>query len=130
MSDVQRHMRTEDWEAAVGAQVRELRRRSHQRQRDLARTANVSVAALQRLEAGKGSTLATLVAVLRALDRETWLRQLAPPVSVSPMEALRERRAEERTLKRMSARRTAKATAANSASTKRTKSTAGMEDGQ
>ena len=98
-------MRTEDWEAAVGGQVRDLRLRSRQRQRDLAHTANVSVAALQRLEAGKGSSLATFVAVLRALDRETWLWQLAPPVSVSPMEALRERRrAEARTLKRGSAR--------------------------
>ena len=105
MDDVQRYMRTEDWEVAVGGQVRDLRLRSRQRQRDLAHTANVSVAALQRLEAGKGSSLATFVAVLRALDRETWLWQLAPPVSVSPMEALRERRrAEARTLKRGSAR--------------------------
>lgn len=105
-------MRTGDWEAAVGDQVRELRLRSQQRQRDLARTANVSVAALQRLEAGKGSSLSTLVAVLRALDRETWLRQLAPPVPVSPMEALRERRrAEQRTRKRVSSRSAAKGTA-------------------
>ena len=65
----------------------------------------MSVAALQRLEGGKGSTLATLIAVLRALGRETWLQQLAPPVSVSPMEALRaRRRADERTRKRVSAR--------------------------
>ena len=113
MVDVQEHRRIGDWEAAVGAQIRDLRLRRHQRQRDLARDANVSVAALQRLEGGKGSTLATLIAVLRALDRETWLQQLAPPVSVSPMEALRERRrAEEHTRKRVSARRAASATTA------------------
>lgn len=113
MADGPQRRRVDEWEAAVGAQIRELRLRRDQRQRDLARYANVSVAALQRLEGGKGSTLATLVAVLRALDRETWLQQLAPPVSVSPMEALRERRrVEERTRKRVSARRAASATTA------------------
>ena len=105
MGDVPQHRRIDEWEAAVGAQIRELRLRRDQRQRDLARDANVSVAALQRLEGGKGSTLATLVAVLRALERESWLQQLAPPVAVSPMEALRQRRRdEERTRKRVSAR--------------------------
>ena len=105
MGDGSQHRRVDEWEAEVGAQIRELRLRRDQRQRDLARDANVSVAALQRLEGGKGSTLATLVAVLRALERESWLEQLAPPVSVSPMEALRRRRrAEERTRKRVSAR--------------------------
>lgn len=113
MADGPQRRRVDEWEAAVGAQIRELRLRRDQRQRDLARDANVSVAALQRLEGGKGSTLATLVAVLRALDRETWLQQLAPPVPVSPMEALRERRrVEERTRKRVSARRVASATTA------------------
>ncbi len=113
MADGPQRRRVDEWEAAVGAQIRELRLRRDQRQRDLARDANVSVAALQRLEGGKGSTLATLIAVLRALDRETWLQQLAPPVSVSPMEALRaRRRAEERTRKRVSARWAASATTA------------------
>lgn len=92
MKELLLHLRTEDGEAEVGRQVRELRLRGKQRQRDLARAANVSVGALQRLEAGKGSSLATLVAVLRALDRDSWLRQLAPPVTVSPMDALRQRR--------------------------------------
>lgn len=108
-------MRTDDWEAVIGRQVRELRLRSRRRQRDLAGDANVSVAALQRLEAGKGSSLTTLVAVLRALDREAWLRQLAPPLSVSPMEALRERRrVEARAVKRVSARGGASMTTARS----------------
>lgn len=92
MEEVRRYLRTEEWEAEVGAQVRDLRLRRRQTQRDLARAANVSVAALQRLEAGKGSSLATFVGLLRALGRDSWLRQIAPPVTVSPMDALRQRR--------------------------------------
>lgn len=113
MEEARRYLSTEDWEGAVGAQVRDLRLRADLRQRDLARNANVSVAALQRMEAGKGSSLSTLIAVLRALDRESWLRQLAPPLAVSPMEALRERRrGEERTRKRASVRSRTVGTAA------------------
>ena len=108
MSDGTSDRRTEEWEAVVGAQVRDLRQRAELRQRDLAHLANVSVSALQRLEAGQGSSLSTLVAVLRALDREPWLHELAPPAPVSPMAALRERRrAEARTRHRVSGRRTA-----------------------
>lgn len=108
MSDGSSERRIEEWEAVVGAQVRDLRLRAELRQRDLARLANVSVSALQRLEAGQGSSLSTLVAVLRALDRASWLQELAPPAPVSPMAALRERRrAESRTRRRVSARRAA-----------------------
>lgn len=110
MSTIPAARSTEEWEAAVGAQVRDLRQRAELRQWDLAHLANISVSALQRLEAGQGSSLSTLIAVLRALDREAWLHELAPPAPVSPMAALRERRrAEERTRRRVSARRPAEA---------------------
>lgn len=110
MDDASPARRTEEWEALIGAQVRDLRQRAQLRQRDLAHLANVSVSALQRLEAGQGSSLSTLVAVLRAVDREPWLQELAPPAPVSPMAALRERRrAEARTRHRVSGRRAAEA---------------------
>jgi hypothetical protein len=51
----------------------------------------VSVTALSSLERGKGSSLKTLVAVVRALGRDDWLQSLAPPVTVSPMQLLRAR---------------------------------------
>ena len=83
---------TDDWEAAVGRQVRELRLRQNIRQRDLARQANVSLSAVQNLEHGAGSSLRTLVGVARALDRTDWLESLAPPQTISPMRMLEERR--------------------------------------
>lgn len=96
MEQVRRHLRIEEWESEIGSQVRGLRLRSEQTQRDLARAANVSISALQRLEAGKGSSLATLIGVIRALGRESWLHQIAPPMTVSPMDELRRRRSAER----------------------------------
>lgn len=83
---------TDDWEAAIGRQVRELRLRQNIRQRDLARQANVSLSAVQNLEHGAGSSLRTLVGVARALGRADWLESFAPPQTVSPMQMLQERR--------------------------------------
>jgi transcriptional regulator with XRE-family HTH domain len=80
----------DEWEAAVGQQVRELRDRAGLTQSELARRADVSIGAVQGLEYGSGSRLATLISVLRALGRASWLEQLAPPVTVSPMQLLAE----------------------------------------
>ncbi len=55
----------------------------------LAELADVSVGALSNLERGKGSSLKTLVAVVRAMGRTDWLEALAPPVTVSPIQMLR-----------------------------------------
>lgn len=80
-----------EWEAEVGRQVRELRIALERTQEDLARDADVAVSTLRNLERGEGSSLRTVVQVVRALDREGWLGELSPPVSVRPMELLRER---------------------------------------
>lgn len=81
----------DEWVDLIGGQVLELRLRSRRTQADVARSANISVSALHALEHGAGSSLATLVAVLRVLDRVDWLSTLAPPVMVSPIAMLRER---------------------------------------
>ena len=47
------------------------------------------LSALKNLEAGKGTTLKTLLKVLKALDRVNWLDALTPTVSVSPLRMLR-----------------------------------------
>lgn len=83
---------TDEWEARVGEQVRDLRQRAGLTQTDLAKRANVSIGALQNLEYGAGSRLATLIQVTRALGRGSWLEEIAPPVSTSPMQLLNERR--------------------------------------
>lgn len=87
-----RRRTTDEWEASLGAQLRDLRRRAGLTQAELATRANVSVGAVQGLEYGTGTRLATLVQVVRVLGRESWLDELAPPVAVSPMRLLQERR--------------------------------------
>lgn len=95
-----------EWEAEVGRQVRELRLRSNRPQSDLARAANVSVSTLAALEHGSGSSLSTLVAVVRALGRDDWLEELAPPQPISPLAVLDEQRRRQRLdRKRASGRR-------------------------
>lgn len=79
----------EEWEAALGDQIRRVRIGRNLDQAGLAELANVSIGAVSNLERGKGSSLRTLISVLRALGRTEWLESLAPAVSVSPMQLLR-----------------------------------------
>lgn len=82
-----------DWEKKLGGDIRTLRHRRRLTQNELAGLANVSPSAIKYLEAGKGSSLATLIRVSRALDRTDWLASIAPPqATVSPMAVLREQR--------------------------------------
>jgi transcriptional regulator with XRE-family HTH domain len=82
-----------EWETVVGRQVRAARVASGLDQVQLADLANVSLATLSNLERGKGSSLKTLIAVARALERTDWLETLGPEVTVSPMRMLRAKRA-------------------------------------
>ena len=83
------HRTVDEWEKSVGEQLRDTRIAGDLDQARLAALADISVGALSNLERGKGSSLKTLVAVARALDRTDWLESLAPQVSVSPMQLLR-----------------------------------------
>lgn len=78
-----------EWEGLVGEQVRNARIAKEFDQKRLSQVANVSVGAISSLERGSGSSLKTLVAVIRALDRTDWLESLAPSPSISPLQALR-----------------------------------------
>jgi transcriptional regulator with XRE-family HTH domain len=84
----------DEWEQSVGQQVRAARIAANLDQARLAELANVSKGAVSNLERGHGSSLKTLVAVVRALGRTDWLESLAPPISVSPMQMLRNKRRE------------------------------------
>ena len=94
---------TTEWERRLGEDVRKLRQRRRLTQVELADRANISLSAVKYLETGKGSSLATVVRVARALDRIDWLGSFTPPEpSVSPIAVLRERqRAESGTPKRV-----------------------------
>jgi transcriptional regulator with XRE-family HTH domain len=83
---------TREWEQMVGRQIRAARISNELDQTSLAALANVSVGALSNLERGKGSSLTTVIAIVRALGRTDWLESLAPVVSVSPIQMLRSKR--------------------------------------
>jgi len=92
MAVERRYSTVEDWEQVLGAQVRAARIAADLDQVSLAERADVSLGALKNLEAGKGSSLKTLVRVVRALDRTDWLESLAPPITISPLAMLASRR--------------------------------------
>lgn len=79
---------TEELLGDLGEQLRALRLRSNLTMEDVARKTGLSINAVRRLEGGEGSTLASFVAVLKALQREAWLSTLRPAVTVSPMAML------------------------------------------
>ena len=76
----------DDWERFIGEQVKTARIRKVLKQEDLAARAGVSKSAVFNLESGKGSTLKTFVSVLNALGETAWLENLAPDITVSPIE--------------------------------------------
>jgi transcriptional regulator with XRE-family HTH domain len=90
---------TKDWEATLGQQLRDQRLRMNIDQLQLAKQAGVALNAVKNLESGKGATLSSLVKVLRALGRVDWLGTLAPPVSISPMQVLKTKKARQRAFK-------------------------------
>jgi len=80
-----------EWEAELGRQVRELRLRQDIDQQRLSEQAGVALNVIKRLEGGKGITVLSLIKILRVLGRIDWLLTLAPVVSISPMQMLREK---------------------------------------
>lgn len=72
-------------EVRLGEDLRALRLSQNLGQRTVAEQAGVSEKAVRRLEAGQGSTLSTLVAVLSVLGREAWLQTIAPVASINPL---------------------------------------------
>lgn len=80
---------TDERERQVGEQVRRLRLDQGLDQVELARRADLSPSTVQSLEGGRGSTLRSLVRVLRALGADDALTRLAPASAVSPLDVLR-----------------------------------------
>lgn len=79
-------------EAILGEQVKKLRLSRNIDQTLLAERAGISRRALQNLEAGTGSSTASLLSVVRALGREDWLTLLAPTATINPLNMVRARR--------------------------------------
>ena len=78
-------LKPEEIEADVGDKLRALRLVKDWDQVTLAARAGVSLSALKTLEAGRGSTLRTLVRVVRALGRQDWFDSIAPVATINPL---------------------------------------------
>lgn len=81
----------DELEGVVGSQVRERRLQRNLTLGQVAEQAGLARRTVQNLEHGHGSTVATLIQVLRVLDADDWLTTLAPPEPISPV-ALRDQR--------------------------------------
>ena len=80
---------TRELEAELGRQIRTLRLRLDLDQKQLAERAGIALNAVKNLETGKGTSLRSLIQVLRILNRTNWLETLAPTVSISPVQMLK-----------------------------------------
>lgn len=79
----------EEFEADLGQQIKSLRLKQNIDRSTLALRSGCSVSALKNLEYGTGSTLRTLIAVVRTLGREDWLRNIVPIATISPLSLLK-----------------------------------------
>src|SRR5438067_12246927 len=73
----------------LGKRLRRLRLQRNIDQRTLAEKAGVALTALQKLEAGRGSTVRTLVRTLKALNYLEGIEMLAPEPTLNPLTLLR-----------------------------------------
>lgn len=83
-------------EVALGEQLRGLRLRQNLTQADLAKRADVALNAVKALETGSGATIGSLMAVVKALGRQSWVTTLQPQVTVSPMQMIHTRHVRQR----------------------------------
>ena len=95
-------MSPDELQAVFGKQLQELRISKNLDQVTTAEKAGISEKTLRNLEAGRGSSVETLVRVLKALDSLDGLRLLAPRASVSPLAVLRNAGAVRRRVRRSS----------------------------
>lgn len=87
---------TKKLEQELGRHLRDLRLRKNVDQRLLAEQAGVALNVVKNLESGKGTTVASLIKVLRALGREDWFSTLAPAISISPLQMIKAKPARQR----------------------------------
>lgn len=86
----------EELQTVLGERLRRLRLNRNLDQRTTAEKAGISEKALRNLESGRGSTVETLIRVLKALDYLQGIDMLAPETSVNPLDLLRQSKAPQR----------------------------------
>jgi transcriptional regulator with XRE-family HTH domain len=95
------NLTVDEIESDLGGRLKALRLDRNINQATLAERAGISVSALKSLENGSGSSLRTLVAVLRVLKREDWLKSIAPVASINPLTLTRIARPRQRASTRL-----------------------------
>jgi transcriptional regulator with XRE-family HTH domain len=95
----------QEMEASLGARLKRLRLSKGLDQITLAQRAGISEKALRNLEGGEGSSLKSLLSVVRALGREDWLQTIAPVATINPLQLNREAAPRQRAPRRTSARK-------------------------
>ncbi len=83
-------------QTVLGERLRRLRINRNLDQRTTAEKAGISEKALRNLEGGHGSTVETLLRVLKALDHLQGIEMLAPEISVNPLDLLRQTKVPQR----------------------------------
>ncbi|WP_228028054.1 helix-turn-helix domain-containing protein [Chitinibacter fontanus] len=86
-------------EAELGEKIKRLRISRNLDQKTVADRSGISVRALRNLECGNGSSLHTLVVVLRTLGREKWFDTIAPVATIDPLMLTREAKPRQRASK-------------------------------
>jgi transcriptional regulator with XRE-family HTH domain len=86
----------EELQIALGERLRRLRLNRNLDQRITAEKAGISERALRNLESGRGSTVETLLRVLKALEYLEGIEMLAPEMSVNPLDLLRQAKVPQR----------------------------------
>ncbi|KVD73287.1 XRE family transcriptional regulator [Burkholderia ubonensis] len=84
-SSAQRHLTPQEIEVELGERLKKLRVHRNLVQATLAARAGISVRTLRNLEGGSGSSLSTLIQVVRALGREQWFDTIAPVPTINPL---------------------------------------------
>lgn len=87
----------------LGRRIRQLRLSRNIDQRAAAEKAGVARAALQNLEAGRGSSVQTLLRTLKALNYLEGIEMLAPQPTVNPLALLKTKTPPQRARHRRSA---------------------------
>lgn len=83
-------------QSSLGEQLQRLRLAKNLDQRTTAEKAGISEKALRNLEAGRGSTVESLLRVLKALDSLEGIEMLAPKSSINPLALLRSTKVRQR----------------------------------
>lgn len=84
----------------LGRRLRQLRLQKNLEQRTTAEKAGIAEKSLRNLEAGRGSSVETLIRVLKALDFLEGIDMLAPRPSVNPLALLNSTKPRERVRRR------------------------------